>query len=30
VPGRVWPVLVVWAVAGVALAVALFRWEPSD
>jgi ABC-2 type transport system permease protein len=30
VPGRVWPVLVVWAVAAVALAVALFRWEPSD
>jgi ABC-2 type transport system permease protein len=30
VPARVWPVLVVWAVAGVALAVALFRWEPSD
>ncbi|HET6951938.1 MAG TPA: ABC transporter permease [Acidimicrobiales bacterium] len=30
VPGRVWPVLVVWAVTGVALAVALFRWEPSD
>jgi ABC-2 type transport system permease protein len=30
VPGRVWPVLVVWAVAGVALAVALFRWEPDD
>lgn len=30
VPGRVWPVLVLWAVAGAALAVALFRWEPSD
>jgi ABC-2 type transport system permease protein len=30
VPARVWPVLAVWAVAGVALAVALFRWEPSD
>lgn len=30
VPGRVWPVLVVWALAAVALAVALFRWEPSD
>ena len=30
VPGRVWPVLAVWAVAGVALAVALFRWEPDD
>jgi ABC-2 type transport system permease protein len=30
VPGRVWPVLVVWAVAASALAVALFRWEPSD
>ena len=30
VPSRVWPVLVVWAVAAVALAVALFRWEPSD
>ena len=30
VPGRVWPVLVVWAVAAIALAVALFRWEPDD
>lgn len=30
VPDRVWPVLVVWAVAGVALAIALFRWEPND
>ena len=30
VPGRVWPVLVVWALAAVALAVALFRWEPGD
>ena len=30
VPSRVWPVLVVWAIAAVALAVALFRWEPSD
>jgi ABC-2 type transport system permease protein len=30
IPGRVWPVLVVWAVVGVALAVALFRWEPND
>jgi ABC-2 type transport system permease protein len=30
VPSRVWPVLVVWAIAGVALAVALFRWEPND
>lgn len=30
VPGRVWPVLVVWAVAASALAAALFRWEPSD
>jgi ABC-2 type transport system permease protein len=30
VPSRVWPVLVVWAVAGVALALALFRWEPND
>ncbi len=30
VPGRVWPVLIVWAVAGTALAVALFRWEPDD
>lgn len=30
VPGRVWPVLVVWAVVGVALAIALFRWEPND
>jgi ABC-2 type transport system permease protein len=30
VPGRVWPVLLVWAVAGAALAIALFRWEPDD
>jgi ABC-2 type transport system permease protein len=30
IPGRVWPVLGVWAVAGVALAVALFRWEPGE
>jgi ABC-2 type transport system permease protein len=30
VPGRVWPVLVVWAVASIALAMALFRWEPDD
>ena len=30
VPGRVWPVLTVWAIAAVALAIALFRWEPSD
>jgi len=30
VPGRVWPVLGVWAVAGAGLAVALFRWEPSE
>jgi ABC-2 type transport system permease protein len=30
VPGRVWPVLAVWALAAVALAVALFRWEPGD
>jgi ABC-2 type transport system permease protein len=30
VPGRVWPVLGVWALAAVALAVALFRWEPGD
>jgi ABC-2 type transport system permease protein len=30
VPGRVWPVLVLWAIAGTALAVTLFRWEPSD
>ena len=29
IPGRVWAVLAVWAIAGVALAVALFRWEPS-
>jgi ABC-2 type transport system permease protein len=29
VPGRVWPVLVVWAVAAVALAASLFRWEPE-
>lgn len=30
VPGRVWPVLGVWSIAAVALAVALFRWEPGD
>ena len=30
VPGRVWPVLAVWALAALALAVSLFRWEPSD
>jgi ABC-2 type transport system permease protein len=30
VPGRVWPVLAVWALAAVALAIALFRWEPTD
>jgi ABC-2 type transport system permease protein len=30
VPGRVWPVLVLWAAGAVALAVALFRWEPSE
>ena len=30
VPGRVWPVLIVWALASIALAVALFRWEPDD
>ena len=30
IPGRVWAVLAVWAIAGVALAVALFRWEPGD
>jgi ABC-2 type transport system permease protein len=30
VPSRVWPVLTTWAVAGVALAVALFRWDPAD
>ncbi len=30
VPGRVWPVLAVWSIAAVALAIALFRWEPTD
>jgi ABC-type multidrug transport system permease subunit len=30
IPGRVWPVLVLWAAGAVALAVALFRWEPSE
>lgn len=30
VPGRVWPVLAVWAVLGTVGAVTLFRWEPSD
>ena len=29
VPGRVWPVLVVWAVAASALAASYFRWEPD-
>lgn len=29
VPGRVWPVLVVWAVAAAALAATYFRWEPD-
>lgn len=29
VPGRVWPVLGVWAAAGAAAAVRLFRWEPG-
>jgi ABC-2 type transport system permease protein len=29
IPGRVWPVLVLWAVAGVALAASLFRWDPD-
>ena len=29
VPGRVWPVLAVWAAAATVLAVRLFRWEPS-
>jgi ABC-2 type transport system permease protein len=30
VPGRVWPVLVLWAAGAVTLAVTLFRWEPSE
>ena len=30
IPDRVWVVLAVWATAASALAVALFRWEPSD
>jgi ABC-type multidrug transport system permease subunit len=30
IPGRVWPVLTLWAVGAVGLAVSLFRWEPSD
>jgi ABC-2 type transport system permease protein len=29
VPGRTWPVLIVWAVVAVALAVSFFRWEPD-
>ena len=29
VPGRVWPVLVVWAVVAAALAATYFRWEPD-
>ncbi|HEY8547379.1 MAG TPA: ABC transporter permease [Acidimicrobiales bacterium] len=29
VPGRVWPVLVVWAVAASAMAATFFRWEPD-
>jgi ABC-2 type transport system permease protein len=30
IPGRTWPVLVVWAVVAVALAVSFFRWEPDS
>jgi hypothetical protein len=26
----VWPVLILWATGAVALAVTLFRWEPSE
>lgn len=29
VPGRVWPVLLVWAVGAAALAATYFRWEPD-
>lgn len=29
IPGRVWSVLVVWAVAALALAATYFRWEPD-
>jgi ABC-2 type transport system permease protein len=29
IPGRVWPVLIVWAVVAAGLASALFRWEPD-
>lgn len=29
VPGRIWPVLVVWAVVGMTLAAKLFRWDPD-
>lgn len=30
VPGRVWPVLVIWALVAPVLAVAVFRWDPAD
>ena len=30
IPGRVWPVLVLWAAGAVVLAMTLFRWEPSE
>lgn len=30
IPGRTWPVLLVWAVTAVALAVTSFRWEPDS
>jgi ABC-2 type transport system permease protein len=30
IPGRVWPVLVLWAAGAAVLAVTLFRWEPSE
>jgi ABC-2 type transport system permease protein len=29
IPGRVWPVLIVWAVVAAGLASTLFRWEPD-
>jgi ABC-2 type transport system permease protein len=29
IPGRTWPVLIVWAVVAVALALSFFRWEPD-
>jgi hypothetical protein len=29
VPTRIWPILVLWAAAGIATATSLFRWDPD-